>query len=463
MGAALAGCRRSETDLVQQGLARLRRGDDGGALRLLGRAAYAAPDDAEARCNLGIAQLNLGWTKAAETSFAKAAELSDDPRPLEYLGQALALENRWDKALDAFRRAAERAGGAPRAQTWLAVAEARNGMTEAAAARLDRVARANPDYAPAFYQMALLARARGDTATADRLLRRFLAAARSRDNARPAEEEARLKAVARARRLLSEIPPPAVAAPPAPPATPPPVAVAPPPALPAPTAAPPAAVSVPPPPSAPVAPVAAPPAPPVTPPPAAVPAAAVAPPPVAPAPTAAPPATVSAPPAPGPAASTPEADRRKAVQISAQAMARKNGGDTEGAIALYKKALRLDPTLSAASFNLGLACWEQRRLDEAQLAFSAAVRQQPGMVKGHYMLAVVYHDRKAPDKAIQHLRTATGLDPDFANAHYLLGVVCKEQRQYRQARTHLRRYIELAPDAPAAANARKWLMTMPAM
>jgi tetratricopeptide (TPR) repeat protein len=66
-------------------------------------------------------------------------------------------------------------------------------------------------------------------------------------------------------------------------------------------------------------------------------------------------------------------------------------------------AVKLDPTLAKAHFQIGVLCIDGRRLQEAVAALQRAVRLEPGMAQARYRLGQVYRRMGQEDLAQKEL------------------------------------------------------------
>ena len=160
------------------------------------------------------------------------------------------------------------------------------------------------------------------------------------------------------------------------------------------------------------------------------------------------------PPAPAPVGSS---DTRQAMRFWAQGKERQDRQDWAGAIAAYRQAVKKDPALFSAWYNLGLAYRSRGDAENARRAFMRAVRIKPADVRTQYMLAVVCFDAKRFDEAIGHLNQALLREPNHAQAHYLLGLIHSQQARPGAARRHFQRFLQLEPDGAAAERVRIWM------
>ncbi len=106
-------------------------------------------------CNLGVALSVQNDFTAAERTFREASLIKPgDPRPLAFAGVLYAKNQRWDEAANNLNRALGRTPNDSCLQTALALAELHTAGAEAALKRLQAVAKQNPGYAPALFNIA---------------------------------------------------------------------------------------------------------------------------------------------------------------------------------------------------------------------------------------------------------------------------------------------------------------------
>lgn len=117
---------------------------------------------------LAVAAYNLGVLAATTTNHAQAAALfheaalldPSDPRPLEYIAHLDSGRGRWEEATKTLEQALARAPLSARILTALALAELHTSDAQTAVARLGTALDADPDYAPAYLNLAILASGR---------------------------------------------------------------------------------------------------------------------------------------------------------------------------------------------------------------------------------------------------------------------------------------------------------------
>lgn len=101
--------------------------------------------------------------------------------------------------------------------------------------------------------------------------------------------------------------------------------------------------------------------------------------------------------------------------------------DNEAGIALYERAIALDPKLALAYTNLGNCHFRLDRKDLAASLFQRAIEIDPAQPEAHHNLG--YIKLRAGDVvgAIALLEASVKLDPAFADGWYNLGMA-REQR-----------------------------------
>jgi len=98
-------------------------------------------------------------------------------------------------------------------------------------------------------------------------------------------------------------------------------------------------------------------------------------------------------------------------------------GDSEKAIANYKKAVALDDKNYQAHYNLGMAYATTDKKDRAVQEFQSAIEIAPKAGSAHLGLGMVYKSQQAWDKAVTELELAYKADPGDAEVLYTLGTL----------------------------------------
>ncbi|HXU68796.1 MAG TPA: tetratricopeptide repeat protein [Polyangia bacterium] len=80
-------------------------------------------------------------------------------------------------------------------------------------------------------------------------------------------------------------------------------------------------------------------------------------------------------------------------------------GDRAAALQAYESALQLRPEDPVAAFNLGVALEDAERFDDAAAAYQRAIAADPRAADAHYNLAGVFERLGDRASALRHLRT----------------------------------------------------------
>jgi tetratricopeptide (TPR) repeat protein len=134
----------------------------------------------------------------------------------------------------------------------------------------------------------------------------------------------------------------------------------------------------------------------------------------------------------------------------------------EQAEELYRKAIRLNPSLANARTNLGNVRYRRGDRDSALRHWQDALRVDPQQPEAYYNTGVAYLDNSEPRRAIPFFQTALGIVPKdelrlAADIHYNLASAFDELGYLDNARVHWKKHIELAPDSESAKYARTFL------
>ncbi|HEY2933058.1 MAG TPA: tetratricopeptide repeat protein [Acidobacteriota bacterium] len=128
--------------------------------------------------------------------------------------------------------------------------------------------------------------------------------------------------------------------------------------------------------------------------------------------------------------------------------------NSEQQIALFEKALALDPDLISAEFNLGVIHSRLRNHQKAVDHFSRALQKippdQPGAVNAHYMAAANLKALGKPAEARDHLQKALAVNPKHADALSLLGGIYLEEGKVDEAKGILEKSIQAETKVPEA-------------
>lgn len=122
--------------------------------------------------------------------------------------------------------------------------------------------------------------------------------------------------------------------------------------------------------------------------------------------------------------------------------------NVDQALTEYQTALRLDPTLYLARFQLAVYKVAAGQLEDARADFQRVVEQKPSHAEAWTNLGIVFARLKQSEQAIAALEKAVDLDPSGVQAWMTLGAQLAGRRDFRQAANCFRRVTELNPKLP---------------
>jgi predicted Zn-dependent protease len=108
-----------------------------------------------------------------------------------------------------------------------------------------------------------------------------------------------------------------------------------------------------------------------------------------------------------------------------------------------RRAVSLQPEMTTARYELGLALYETGALQAAAREFAAVAERLPGFADGRYSLASVYARIDRVNEAAVELRAALALQPRHFRANLLLGRILTLQNQPSAAIPFLEAAAEL--------------------
>lgn len=135
-------------------------------------------------------------------------------------------------------------------------------------------------------------------------------------------------------------------------------------------------------------------------------------------------------------------------------------GDAEGALALYHRALDLDPRSWETCFSLGITEFELRRWADSEAHLQRAAELEPDNTAEYYYLAQARMNQGKWQAAAESLKRAIALSPQAAGLHYALGLAWSRQGRLAEAREQFREEIRLNP---ASTEARGQLQQVEAL
>jgi tetratricopeptide (TPR) repeat protein len=127
-------------------------------------------------------------------------------------------------------------------------------------------------------------------------------------------------------------------------------------------------------------------------------------------------------------------------------------GQYDASIALWEKALDLNPDDAKAHNNLGRALAGKGEFDEAMRHWLKAVAVNPAYAEAHNNLGVAFVRKGRFDEAIVHLKRALDAYPVSAELHNNLASALSGKGKYDQAFAHWQKALQINPGYAEAHN-----------
>lgn len=127
------------------------------------------------------------------------------------------------------------------------------------------------------------------------------------------------------------------------------------------------------------------------------------------------------------------------------------------AIALYEKAIELDPWLAIAHTNLGNIAFRRQDAEKAETHYQQALSIDDRQPEAKYNLGYLMLERGEPEKSVTYFLGALEADPHFADAYFNLAMAYEQVGEPEKARPLWQSYIALEPHGTWTDIARRHL------
>jgi len=117
----------------------------------------------------------------------------------------------------------------------------------------------------------------------------------------------------------------------------------------------------------------------------------------------------------------------------------------EKALKSFQQAAEIDPRLTIARLNEGIAFLNLQKIDEAKAALEDALKQDPGNPNAWYNLGLLAKNTGDAQSAIDAFHHVVELDANDADTWYFLGSVYVQAKQYPQAIDAFQHALQLNP------------------
>ena len=119
--------------------------------------------------------------------------------------------------------------------------------------------------------------------------------------------------------------------------------------------------------------------------------------------------------------------------------------DYDHAIASYRKALQLAPSMPGPHFKIGASLLRMSKPDAAIPELKAELQLAPDNTEASYNLAYALLETSQKDEGLALLRKVVETNPDYSEAQYLLGKTLVTEQKFEEAVPHLETAVRLTP------------------
>ncbi len=142
-----------------------------------------------------------------------------------------------------------------------------------------------------------------------------------------------------------------------------------------------------------------------------------------------------------------------AQTYNAEGILLSEGGESDRAAFLFKRAADLDPLWSAPLVNLGVVFGRLERLPKAIETYDAALLRDPENPVALFNIGSIAHRLGRLDQAVEALEELYNLAPDYPGLRVALANVLGDRRDFDRAIAFLLEELEISPDSVTAWSA----------
>jgi tetratricopeptide (TPR) repeat protein len=155
----------------------------------------------------------------------------------------------------------------------------------------------------------------------------------------------------------------------------------------------------------------------------------------------------------------PPGDRGPAEQALARGVLAHGQRELSAALTAYREAVRLDPSLFEAQYNLGLAAYELKDWPLSLSSYETALSINPASANARFNFALALDRAGYGVDAVAQLEKLLAIHPQEARAHFsAANIYADELQETDSASRHYRQLLQLDPQHPQAAAIREWLV-----
>ncbi|MBV8103115.1 MAG: sulfotransferase [Hyphomicrobiales bacterium] len=139
------------------------------------------------------------------------------------------------------------------------------------------------------------------------------------------------------------------------------------------------------------------------------------------------------------------AEAREANRLACEGARLIHQGRQGEAIPLLQRSVKLDPSVWASHYDLGVAMTTAGLLEQAIEPFAAALRLNPGLASAHNYFACIFDSMGQESRAMASYHAAVALQPNLVIAQMRLGVLYLTQSRNAEAEAAFRAAASAAP------------------
>lgn len=122
------------------------------------------------------------------------------------------------------------------------------------------------------------------------------------------------------------------------------------------------------------------------------------------------------------------------------------------ALACYERAAASDPEMSSAFTQIGLTLLEMGKICNADKPLLKALEIDPSEHLAHLGLSEFYRRTRKGESALKHAKMAIKIEPQDPNAYNILGIAYEFNKKYEEAEKAYKKALDLEPMHRWAAN-----------
>lgn len=121
-------------------------------------------------------------------------------------------------------------------------------------------------------------------------------------------------------------------------------------------------------------------------------------------------------------------------------------GETNEAIAAYRKAISKDGFFNPARMNLALLLYRNGKVKEAEALYLEVTALEPDFSYAFYMLGLLYNETGSSEKAKEYMQKSCSKNPPNLRAFYNYGLLLQQEKSYQSSVDLLNKGLEIFPE-----------------